>query len=729
LDEKSNQLGHYLISKGVGTETLVPICMERSIELLIGILGILKSGGAYVPIDPEYPSDRIDFMLSDTESRLIVTSRACRQKLGSKRNQELILVDDQWEEISREPLYATECAIDASNLAYIIYTSGSTGRPKGAMIEHRNVVSLVKGVDYVHFSSEDVLLSTGSPSFDATTFEYWGMLLNGGQLIICSEQTLLNGRMLKNEIDRRNVNMIWFTSSLLNQWVDLDLSIFEGLETILAGGEKLSEKHISKLRKTYPSLTIINGYGPTENTTFSLTYQITSQEISSAIPIGRPLNNRTAYVLRPDQQICPVGVVGELYVGGSGVGRGYLNLPELTEERFLPDPFSREPLGKMYKTGDLARAMSDGNIEYMGRADDQVKIRGFRIELGEIENVLQQCAGVAHAVVITKEDKEGDKRLIAYIVPEGEFNKENISGYLQSKLPSYMIPRVLMELNKIPLTSNGKVDKKALPDPDLLPELGRKKNRAPHTDGQKLVAGVWAEALGLEQVSVDDDFFELGGHSLIAIKVMKKLEEKTGQRLPITALFEAPTVEKLSLMLHLDKKSISWKSLVPIKPNGSKPTLYIVHGSGLTVLIFSALAKGMDPDQPVFGLQARGLNGEDPLDTIEDIAAYYISEILEQNPDGPFCLAGYSFGGVVAFEMAKQLAAMGKEIKMLAIFDTNADNSESLLPTSTRLRRKVKRQFPKMLFIMKSLGSHPWQTLQYQWKFAKSKFRYLLERA
>ncbi|PWT77348.1 MAG: non-ribosomal peptide synthetase [Bacteroidetes bacterium] len=729
LDEKSNQLAHFLIGKGVVTETLVPICMERSIELLIGILGILKAGGAYVPLDPEYPADRIDFMLKDTSSKLIVTNKSCRQKMGSKKSQELILLDDQWEKIGQEQVYPTGSNIDPSNLAYIIYTSGSTGRPKGTMIEHRNVVSLVKGVDYVNFSSDEVLISTGSPSFDATTYDYWGMLLNGGLLVICSEQTLLNGRLLKKEIDNRNVSQLFFTTGLFNQWVDLEINIFENLETVLTGGEKISERHISKLRKTFPSLNIVHVYGPTENTTFSLSYKINSQEISSAIPIGHALNNRTAYVLNQDQQICPVGVVGELYVGGAGVARGYLNLPEISAEKFLPDPFSRDPLAKMYRTGDLARAMSDGNIEFIGRVDDQVKIRGFRVELGEIENVLQQCAGVAHAVVIAREDKEGGKRLIAYIVPEGEFNKESIANFLQSKLPAYMIPRVLMELNRIPLTANGKVDKKALPDPDLIPDTGKKKNRAPLTEGQALVASVWAEALGLEQVSIDDDFFELGGHSLIAIKVMKKLEEKTGQRLPITALFEAPTVEKLSLMLHLDKKAISWKSLVPIKPNGSKPPLYIVHGSGLTVLIFSALAKGMDPDQPVFGLQARGLNGEDPLDTIEDIASCYISEILDQNPDGPYCLAGYSLGGIVAFEMAKQLTAMGKEISMLAIFDTNADNSDALMPTSTRLKKKVIRQFPKMLFILRSLGNHPWQTIQYQWKFAMNKLRYLFERA
>ena len=553
------------------------------------------------------------------------------------------------------------------------------------------------------------------------------MLLNGGQLVICSEQTLLNSTLLKEEINRRKVNIMWFTSSLMNQWVNLDICVFEGLKTILAGGEKLSEKHIEKLRKTYPGIAIINGYGPTENTCFSLTYGVKEREITHAIPIGRPLNNRTAYVLNPQQQLSPVGILGELYVGGAGVGRGYLNQSELTREKFLPDPFSNEAGARMYRTGDLARSLSDGNIEFQGRMDEQVKIRGFRIELGEIEHVLQQYRGIKHAVVIAKEEKENDKRLIGYVVPEGEFNKEGIVGYLQSKLPAYMVPRLFIELNKIPLTGNGKLDRKALPDPDLLPEYGKKKNRQAQTDAQKFVAAIWEEALKLRHISIDDDFFELGGHSLIAVKVMKTIEEKTGQRLPITALFEAPTVEKLSLMLDLDEKAISWKSLVPIKPEGNKPPLYIIHGSGLTVLVFHALAKGLDADQPVYGLQARGLNGVDePFDTMEDIAAYYISEILEQNPDGPYNLAGYSFGGIVGFEMAKQLEAMGKEVNMLAIFDTYADNSAHFDDWLLKMSKKFRRQFPKFKFIMQSFRKNPGQTISYQFNLIKNKFNHLL---
>ena len=404
----------------------------------------------------------------------------------------------------------------------------------------------------------------------------------------------------------------------------MDISVFERLRTIIVGGEKLSEKHIEKLRNRFPSLEIINGYGPTENTTFSLTYSVKERQITTPIPIGIPLNNRTAYVLNNQLQLCGVGQIGELYVGGAGVGRGYLNRPDLTKEKFIPDPFVSEPSAKMYRTGDLARQMPDGNFEYHGRLDDQVKIRGFRIEPAEIESVILEYPGIQQTVVITREDISSEKRLIAYIVSQETFSKEEITTFLQRKLPAYMVPRVFIPLSRIPLNVHGKVDKKSLPDPDLLPEFGNRKIKEAETETQKILAAIWRDALHLQQVSIDDNFFELGGHSLIAVRVMKLIEEKSKHRLPVTALFEAPTIEKLSLMLDQDEKKDSWKSLVQIKP-GNKPPLYIVHGSGLTVMIFHALAMGLDPDQPVFGLQARGLNGiDEPFDNMEDIAAYYV---------------------------------------------------------------------------------------------------------
>jgi amino acid adenylation domain-containing protein len=642
----------------------------------------------------------------------------------------IIIIEEQWDLIFSEPVTPVSFSGNANDLAYVMYTSGSTGRPKGVMIENRNVISLVRGIDYINLSGRNVLLNTGSASFDASSFEYWSMLLNGGELVLCPDQTLLHNDLLKQEIRRRKVNMMWFTSSLLNQWVELDMGVFEGLRTVIAGGEKLSEKHIEKLRSRYPALEIINGYGPTENTTFSLTYQIRERQITKPIPIGKPINHRTAYILNNQLQICGEGVIGELYVGGAGVARGYLNRPDLTKEKFIPDPFSSEPGAKMYRTGDLARQMSDGNLEFHGRLDDQIKIRGFRIEPAEIESAILQFSGVRQTVVIAREDISSEKKLIGYVVTQSAFLKEELISFLQSRLPAYMVPRIFILLNHLPLNVNGKLDKKALPDPDLLPEFGNRSIIEPETETQRIIAEIWKEALHLQQVSIKDNFFELGGHSLIAIKVMKLIEEKTKRRLPITALFEAPTIQKLSDLLEQDEKKDSWRSLIQIKPGGSKPPLYIIHGSGLTVLIFHALAMGLDADQPVYGLQARGLNGlDEPFDNMEEIASYYVGEILEQNPSGPFNLAGYSFGGIVAFEMAKQLKASGREVNMLAIFDTNADHSLHFDDWSLKMSKKFKRQFPKFKFILKSLGKHPAETLSYQFNFLKNKCIRLMSNA
>lgn len=316
INERSNQLGHYLRSRGVKAETLVPICIERSIEMIVGILGILKAGGAYVPIDPQYPPERINYMLKDTGASVVVSSQESRLKFELEAEVEVIKLDRDWSLLDGQSSSNLPTTVHAHHLAYAIYTSASTGKPKGVMVEHRSVVSLVRGIDYVSLTKEDILLSTGSPSFDATIFEYWGMLLNGGQLVLCSENRLLNNELLKEQIRSRNVNKMWFTSSWFNQLVDTDISVFEGLETLLVGGEKLSEQHIKKMRQTHPSIAIINGYGPTENTTFSLSYKITETEISKSIPVGRPISNRSAYIVDQRGGLVPIGVAGEICIGG-----------------------------------------------------------------------------------------------------------------------------------------------------------------------------------------------------------------------------------------------------------------------------------------------------------------------------------------------------------------------------------------------------------------------------
>jgi amino acid adenylation domain-containing protein len=429
------------------------------------------------------------------------------------------------------------------------------------MVEHRNVVSLVRGVDYVSFSEDDIILSTGSFSFDATTFEYWGMLLNGGRLIVCAENTLLNTTLLKEEIRKNKVTKMWFTSSWFNQLVESDITIFEGLQTILAGGEKLSEQHIELMRKAYPKIDIVNGYGPTENTTFSLTYKVKETEIKGSIPIGRPLNNRTAYIVNDQLQVVPIGIAGEICLGGAGLSRGYLRREALTKEKFIANPFSSDPSDRLYRTGDLGRWLLDGNIEYLGRLDDQVKIRGFRIELGEIESVLVQTGLVRQAVVLVKEDNERNKRLVAYVVSEGNFEKEAILTDLKQKLPDYMIPSIWVLLEQLPLTNNGKVDKKALPDPDKN-ELLSDEYVAPRTETQYKLEEIWKKLLKIEKAGIRKNFFELGGHSLLAIRLISVIRKEMLVEVPITKLFSNPTIEQLAVFIESQTGTIALPTII-----------------------------------------------------------------------------------------------------------------------------------------------------------------------
>ena len=553
LNEKANQVAHYLRSRGVKAETLVPICIERGLEMIIGIIGILKAGGAYVPIDPDYPHERIKYVLEDTRTTIALSSNKGQLKRIFTPGIEVIELDTDWATMATQPKNNPASGIRPDSLAYIIYTSGSTGKPKGVMVEHRNVVSLVTNVDYVSFTADDILLSTGSSSFDATTFEYWGMLLNGGQLILCTEIKLLDNELLKDEIERRKVTKMWFTSSWFNQLVETDLHIFATINTILVGGEKLSEQHINKLRQAYPFLKIINGYGPTENTTFSLTHDIDGIKENSSIPIGRPLTNRTAYILNEKQELLPVGITGEICVGGDGLSRGYLNHGLLTEEKFIKNPFNNENDSRLYRTGDLGRWLADGTIEFLGRVDDQVKIRGYRIELGEIERVLQRCDLVNQAVVMATENQQGDRRLIGYIIPQGEFDRSSITGYLRAQLPEYMIPSQLMELTNFPLTINGKLNRTELPSPDITKPF-ENEYVGPRNQMERIIAEIWKDVLQIKRAGIHDNFFHLGGHSLLAMRVISAMRKELKVETGIKDMFIHSTIASLAAYLTVTGK-------------------------------------------------------------------------------------------------------------------------------------------------------------------------------
>ncbi|KIO77620.1 hypothetical protein TH53_08200 [Pedobacter lusitanus] len=548
LDEYTNQLAHYLIEQGITPGMLIPVSMDRSMEVMIAILAVLKAGAAYMPVDPAYPEERIRLMLAESESPVVITTKNHADRLNTLgAGIKSICMDNLKYLIYNQSVTSAEVALSAAHLAYVIYTSGSTGQPKGVKVTHGNVVSLVHGVDYVSFDPQDVLLSTGSPSFDATTFEYWGMLLNGGRLILCNEQTLLDPTLLKREIQKHSVNKMWFTAGWFNQLVETAIGTFESLSVILVGGEKLSAKHVRKLLQTYPEINVINGYGPTENTTFSLTYPI-KPGFNDNIPIGYPLSNRTACILNEQQQLVPLGVVGEIYLGGDGLSAGYLNRPELTAEKFILHPFPAKPGEKLYRTGDLGKWLPDGSIVYEGRIDEQVKIRGFRIELGEIETVLQQSAFVSQAVVTVLADEDGGKRLIGYVVPQGDYDQDKVMESLREQLPDYMMPGLLIAMEQFPLTANGKVNKKELPAPGA-ESLTVKAYVAPRNETEETLVQIWQKLLKIEQVGIYDDFFTLGGHSLLAIRLIGTIRDKMGLELTVKSMFDNTTVASLSAYL------------------------------------------------------------------------------------------------------------------------------------------------------------------------------------
>ncbi|WP_035089086.1 non-ribosomal peptide synthetase, partial [Aquimarina muelleri] len=414
------------------------------------------------------------------------------------------------------------CEREPNSVAYIMYTSGTTGLPKGVMIEDHSIVSLCKSCDYVSLNSDTVWLSTGSISFDATTLEFWGTLLNGGQLVLANTNTLLDISSLKQLIIEHKVTTLWMTASWFHQIVEQDISIFKPLCYLLVGGDVVLFNYTNKLKEFYPELHIINGYGPTENTTFSTTYNIDSF-VDKSLSIGKPIKNSQAYILNSSLDLLPIGVVGELYVGGSGLARGYLNNEDLTREKFISNPFKEGE--RIYKTGDLVRWLPDGNIDFIGRVDDQVKIRGYRIELGEIESVLSSLDVVIQCCVLVKEDSLGEKCLVGYVVVEGDLDKEEIQQYLKLSLPEYMVPTVWVEMEVMPLTNNGKLDKKALPEPDGS-ESSAKTYVAPESEIEVQLVEIWQDLLGLENIGIHDNFFELGGHSLLATRLVSKIRKE-----------------------------------------------------------------------------------------------------------------------------------------------------------------------------------------------------------
>ncbi|MEK4558803.1 plipastatin non-ribosomal peptide synthetase PpsC [Bacillus sp. FSL K6-0036] len=544
LNSWANQIASVLQIKGVGPDSVVALLTGRTPELIAGILGILKAGGAYLPIASDLPVERIAYMLSDSGAALLLQSEKTEKQLLDIECEQIIIEDIQKQGKTKN----VDSSAGPHSLAYIIYTSGSTGKPKGVMIEQRSVIRLVKNSNYITFTPEDRLLMTSSIGFDVGSFEIFGPLLNGAALHLSDQQTFLDSHQLKRYIEHQGITTIWLTSSLFNHLTEQNEQTFSQLKHLIIGGEALSPSHVNRIRNVCPEVSIWNGYGPTENTTFSTCLHI-QKTYELSIPIGRPVGNSTAYILNQWGVLQPVGAVGELCVGGDGVARGYLGRPDLTKEKFVPHPFA--PGDRLYRTGDLARWLPDGTIEYAGRIDDQVKVRGYRVELGEIESALRQIDGVKEAAVLARTAQTGSKELFGYISVKAGTNAEQVRSLLARSLPNYMIPAYIIEMETLPLTSNGKLNRKALPEPNFTSQT----YAPPRNDLEDQLVLIWQEVLGIQRIGIEDSFFELGGDSIKALQVSARLG-RYGLSLQVSDLFRHPKIKDLSPFIRKSERII-----------------------------------------------------------------------------------------------------------------------------------------------------------------------------
>ncbi|HLX20720.1 MAG TPA: amino acid adenylation domain-containing protein, partial [Gaiellaceae bacterium] len=652
LDARTNGLAHVLQGLGVGPDVLVAVCLERSAEMLIALLGIMRAGGAYVPVDPAFPADRQQFMLDDAGVRVIVTQESLLSSVSTS-GADCVCLDRDAARIFAAGTDPPPCSAGPDDLAYVIYTSGSTGRPKGVQIPHRALVNfLTTMAERPGLGANDVLVAVTTLSFDIAGLELYLPLVQGGRLVVAPQSVAADPRALAALIEAAGATVVQATPTTWRMLVDSGWPGRRGLK-VLCGGEALPQILAEQLVER--GLELWNMYGPTETTIWSTVSRVQAGE---ALTIGRPIANTSLYILDDQLQPMPVGVPGELHIGGDGVARGYLDRPELTAERFVPNPFDSREEGRMYKTGDLARYRDDGTVEFLGRRDHQVKVRGFRIELGEIETALARQPGVTAAVAVAREDAPGDARLVAYVVIEGsgpERTPNALRRALVDILPAYMVPSAVVVLDELPLTPNGKIDRKALPTPSVERD-SESPYAEPHTDLERRLVGIWEDELDVRPIGVRDDFFDLGLTSFIAARLFARLERELGASLPLGALFRAPTIERLAVLLSEEKSGGRWTSLVPIQPEGTQPPLFCVHGGAGTILHLQPLARCLGSDQPFYGLQARGLyGGAPPHRTVEQMAKHYLDELRMVQPHGPYYLAGYCFGSIVAFDMAQKL--------------------------------------------------------------------------
>lgn len=692
LNNKANQLAHYLQQLGVGPEVLVGIYVERSLEMVVGLLGILKAGGAYVPLDSTYPSERLAFMLADTQAPVVLTRQQLLTKLDGYEGH-IVCLDSDWEQISQESVENLVGVAVANSLSYVIYTSGSTGKPKSVLVRHASVVHLFKVIhDYFHFDKRDVWSLFHSYAFDFSVWELWGGLVSGGRVIVVPYEVSRSPEAFYNLLHTEQVTILSQCPLAFHQLIQI--------EEATPNAQKLALRHVifgceafdfqilklwfDRQGKHAPQLAVM--YGPTETTVFVTYYSLSATDLASprGSIIGKPIPGLQIYLLDRYKQLVPVGVPGEVYIGGAGLAEGYLHRPELTAERFVSNPFSQKLNACLYKSGDLARYLPDGNIEFLGRIDQQVKIRGFRIELGEIEEALGQHPQIREAVVVAREDTPGDKRLVAYIVAvQGKVPvSSNLRSFLKEKLPEYMLPSTFMLLDALPLTPNCKVDRRALPAPAVSKRSEEESYVAPISLAHYQLVQIWESLLETQPIGIRDNFFDLGGYSLLATRMVNEFESMSGKKIPLSTLFAGPTIEQFADALERQEEEITSYPLVAVQALGKKRPFFFLHGdwTGGAFYCFT-LAHALGTEQPFYALEPYRVDGEHIPTTFEDMASAHLESLRTLQPEGPYLLGGFCNGGLLAYEMARQLRTEGQQVDLLFLINPAPPSYLRLLRT------------------------------------------------
>jgi amino acid adenylation domain-containing protein len=676
LNQRANQLAHYLQRQGVSKNVLVGICVERSLDLVIGLLAILKSGGAYVALDPSHPSERLMYMLEDAEVAVLITQQHISIALPPHAAH-VVCVDDN-ASLANESTDNPGVAVHADDTAYVIYTSGSTGKPKGVQVAHSSLLNLIFWHQQIFsITAADRATQFASPAFDVTVEEIWPYLTLGASVyFVPDENTRIIPTTMRDWLLKSGITISMMPTALVETLMTLDWPATTALRYVLTGGDALYR---------YPPATLpfalINNYGPTEATVVATCQHVRPDADATTPPsIGRPIANTQIYLLDEQLHQVPIGEVGEIYIGGAGLAKGYLNHPELTAEKFIQHPLSGDPTARLYKTGDLARFLPDGQIAFIGRADYQVKIRGYRIEPNEIMNALNRHPAIQTSVVVAREVHPGTKLLVAYMTidPGIDLTLNALREALLADLPEYMVPSYFVVLERFPINANGKVQRDALPIPDTTNTLRDEAIARPTTLVQERLADIVVELLGVEEVGIRDNFFYLGGHSLFAAQLVKRIEQEFGKKIPLSTLFAGPTVEQLAEALQPTQISDARASVLPVQTTGSRRPFYFLHGdwTGGAFYCF-ALASAFGPDQPFYVLEPYKFDGLRTVPTLEEVAAAHVEALRASQPEGPYLLGGFCNGGLVVYEMARQLYAAGQQVEMLELINPSSPDSVS----------------------------------------------------